>query len=613
MAKKAITASHNLKVNAPTTKAGVGCLLLFALPFAAVGVVMLAMCVAELWTWQAARRWIETPATLLAAELETHNGDDGVTYEATARYTYEFRGKPYTSEQVGLHSGSDNIGHYHEDRAAELEKIEQAGGRLPCFVNPGDPTQALLYRDLRPGMVVFKLVFAVTFGGVGFGLLIGSVIGYRSEQRKEVAKKAAPDQPWTWRDDWAAGRIRSSEGGLLLVATLFAVIWNGVTWPAGFAVLDDVRRGAGPPSWLVAAFPLVGVLIAAWATYLWMQRLRWGRSEFEMAAVPGVLGGPLAGVIHAPRGLAPLEGFTLRLACTRTITEESGGDSTTRSDVEWERETTILRDFANDEDGRTLVPVKFIVPYGLPPSADDVTWTLEAKAEVFGIDYAARFEVPVFRTSASSKQIDEQATSAALGEESAPPTIAATVARFGGVLEEELPDNRQILFPAARNRGLAAFAGMFAVALATVCYLLFTLEAPQWIAWLVTAFGALPLYLAVANCFGSTRLEYGGRGASYVHRKFGIGRPHELPVSRIASVDVDKSGTALAGRAYRKVFLTTTEGERTTLVHEVGSVQDAEGLAEDMRQLLGLTESRTADGPSRMKLEAELPGDFRGE
>ena len=66
MAKKAITASHNLKVNSPSTKAGMGCLLLFALPFAAVGVAMLAMVASELWTWRAAQLWIETSATLLA-------------------------------------------------------------------------------------------------------------------------------------------------------------------------------------------------------------------------------------------------------------------------------------------------------------------------------------------------------------------------------------------------------------------------------------------------------------------------------------------------------------------------------------------------------------------
>jgi hypothetical protein len=384
---------------------GVGCLLLFALPFALVGAGVGVIVLRDLWTWRSAQSWVETPATLLATHLDEDHSDDSTTYSVTATYTYRFNGKAYTSKRVGLHSGSDNMGSYHQDRARELEAILRAGGRLPCYVDPDDPARAMLFRDLRPGLLTMKIVFALVFGGVGFGLLIGGTYGYRRVKREEEAKKAMPDKPWMWREDWAAGRIRSSEGKMAWGITIFAAIWNGVCWPVFFLVWNNPRGPAGPPILLVALFPAVGALIGAWAAYLWLRRLRWGVSEFEMAAVPGVLGGPLAGVIHAPRGIKANGGFVLQLVCNESTQQSRGSDSSTEIYALWSAEQKIDRDLETGDGGETLIPVKFLVPYELPPSGDNLKWQLEVRAETFGVDYYAEFEVPVFKTAASSPTV----------------------------------------------------------------------------------------------------------------------------------------------------------------------------------------------------------------
>jgi hypothetical protein len=131
--------------------------------------------------------------------------------------------------------------------------------------------------------------------------------------------------------------------------------------------------------------------------YLWLRRLKWGVSEFEMAAVPGVIGGPMAGVIHAPGGIDPQDGFLLRLVCVRPAKGEDQPEKTL-----WEREQRLLRDLITADGRRTLIPVKFTIPYELPASADDVKWKLQSSAAVRGIDYFAEFELPVFKTAASS-------------------------------------------------------------------------------------------------------------------------------------------------------------------------------------------------------------------
>ena len=88
-----------------------GCVMLFALPFAAVGAGAAGWIVHDLWQWREIQSWVETPATLIQAGVD--RGRDhkrGETIRAAARYRYTFGGKQYTSERVALYTGKDNIG-----------------------------------------------------------------------------------------------------------------------------------------------------------------------------------------------------------------------------------------------------------------------------------------------------------------------------------------------------------------------------------------------------------------------------------------------------------------------------------------------------------------------
>ena len=317
-----------------------------------------------------------------------------------------------------------------------------------------------------------------------------------------------------------------------------------------------------------------------------------------MAAVPGVLGGPLAGVIRAPRGINAEHGFVLKLACLRTVKR---GDSSETETV-WDAEQTLQRNFVTSDGGRTLIPVKFLVPYDEPPSGDDVKWQLSASAEAIGVDYYAQFDVPMFHTSASSRELP---AAAALDDEQTAEddSIAATVARMNAVLEADMADSRTIRFPPARNRSMAAFTGLFAIVWGGICYALFVSDAPRLFPWVFSGFWILILVMAIATCFSSTWLEYGPRGIAYTRKLFGIGRQREVPRDRIASISVEKSGTSYGGTEFRQITMRGADGRRV-LVSEIARTTDAERLAADMRALLGL------DSTSKPTLEGDLPRDF---
>lgn len=153
-------------------------LILFALPFAGAGLVVLLLAGRDVYDWQRMQAWQQVPAHILSADLKVSYGrkthgrkSKSPSYMAQASYRYQYQGQDYTGMRVAISRGSDNIGSYQQDRYAELRSYRQSGTEFRCFVNPQQPEQAILYRDLRWDMLSFKALFSLIFGGVGFGLI----------------------------------------------------------------------------------------------------------------------------------------------------------------------------------------------------------------------------------------------------------------------------------------------------------------------------------------------------------------------------------------------------------------------------------------------------------
>jgi hypothetical protein len=593
------------KIKSPS-KTGGGCLMLFALPFAGFGLFMAGMVVRDFWTWSAVQSWAPTPATLLKAEArEDSDSDGGTTYRAVAEYRYEFGGKAYESDRVAVHAGSDNIGSYQRDRARELMQLKNAGKPITCYVNPDDPAEAILFRDLRPGFFVFKSLFALVFGGVGFGLLYGGVWAIGDAKRTAALARQYPDKPWKWKEAWRTGRIKSSVGAAWAVG-LFAAFWNAISWTVFIGIVLSGQLEFGPVL-LVLLFPLIGVFLAGWAIYLFARRVKWGVSEFEMATLPGVLGGPLAGMIHAPANIAAQDGFTIRLACIETVRERSGGETNSREVTRWDHEKTIVRDLSRGD--RTLIPVQFIIPYGLPSSGeDDIKWKLTAEAKTDGVDYHAEFEIPVFETPASSKNPPSDIETAA-GLYAAPPEFATIASRLGTVLEEDFPDRRRLYFPMARNRGLAIGLSLAVIICLIIAAATAISPAPVFIPIGVGFVGVILLVFAGYAVLERSRLEFGRRGVAYQRSVIRAGKRHQFEPQAIKSIEVDRSGTEVNGVPYWKVILRTHDGAEHTLATEIKARQVADRLADEISAAVCVKAASGA--PSAVALEAELPEELR--
>ena len=381
-------------------------LMLFALPFAGAGLFVLSLSLASVREGRENQAWTPTPARLLESNLETRRGDKSTTYIVTARYTYEVDGRAYESERVSLHSGADNIGNWHRARSVELKRVEREGGALTAYVNPADPRQAVLYTGARRELVLFYGAFGGLFTLAGAGMFIGGIAALRGARKRGRLEAGAPDQPWRWREDWAAGVIRSSNRTTAVTLLVAAAMWNGVIGMIAGLAFTGSARVPLPALAIFGLFGLVGLGLLAWAIREWRVYRRYGAAVLHLASVPGVLGGKLAGVVALP-GYAEPDTYETQLTCQRVVRR---GKNTTTETL-WKTSRALdAKKLPARVDG-VQIPILFGIPMGLPASEGPVSWRLTVSGKQPGIDVDVSFTVPVFRTAESQPdfQLDESA------------------------------------------------------------------------------------------------------------------------------------------------------------------------------------------------------------
>lgn len=163
----------------------------FALPFTAAAVFvwyMVGLAAVEAWE---ARDWVKIKADVVSADLSSRTGRSSTTWRAVGTYRYEFGGRTYESSRLGVGefgSGGDNIGDWQEEMASYLRQARDEKRPIMAWVNPDDPAQAVVDRDVRWGMMALLLPFAVLFAAIGLG---GLYAMYRVATVREWKKPAA--------------------------------------------------------------------------------------------------------------------------------------------------------------------------------------------------------------------------------------------------------------------------------------------------------------------------------------------------------------------------------------------------------------------------------------
>lgn len=214
-------------------------------------------------------------------------------------------------------------------------------------------------------------------------------------------QEAAPGRPWMWRSDWAAGTsvevLREGHQRLWL----WTIGWGLIT----AAVLWEARKGMPEVSGLravVAAVVVVAIVLLFITTYRSLRTRRYRGVRLDLHANPYRPGRTVSATLHATSELAPTGPMTVTLAHVHEYVTHSGRASFTHEKILWSDSRSIETAAMKTSSGAVEVPIQLELP-GDADSTDDAIstnrryWRIDAEAPVRGIDFKARFEIPVWR------------------------------------------------------------------------------------------------------------------------------------------------------------------------------------------------------------------------
>ena len=375
-------------------------LILFALPFAGIGTFMGYLSMRMIYLSFEMSGWNSVPVVLEEVILDSHQGKSSTSYSLKARYHYDVGGKTYTGNTVGLSSGSDNVGHFHEDKYQILDGYRQRGESFLAKVHPSDPNRSILFPEVRVPLFIFYMIFAVVFGSVGYGLIAASVFSGRTESESSKLRTEFPNQPWMHRKDWKEKKLVYSARTTMLVSVILALVVNSMALPILLIIPEEVFVKGHYGMLFLLLFNALGagfLVFAYRATAVWK---KFGSSLFELTTLPALPGRSLEGALIVSDALRE-QASTVQgtLKCVSAFTSGSGKNRRTSTTELY----SMVKDFplVRIPQG-SGAQVKFDIPAQCQTSSPlasnpRISWNLEFKAEVPGVNYTSNFEIPVFQ------------------------------------------------------------------------------------------------------------------------------------------------------------------------------------------------------------------------
>jgi len=612
--------------------------LLFGLFFAGGGFFMLSETALPLWqNWQRMQGWQPNDAHLLSFS--------GAENETRVHYRYEYGGVSYRGNSVGVSEIKDNIGPWHRDMQAYLGRIKRSGDTLPIWVNPFNPSQAVIDRDMRWGLFALASGFCSVFILIGLGVIYASIrssnkiparrrpslwdmrkrwqqaqadgsssLGFLEfcQQNYAESGKPGPDNTtpvdWQSRKGWEDARIKSDASKGALFFWGFAVFWNAVSIPVSFVLPRELEQD-NYAALLVLLFPAVGLFLIYKAIQRTLEYRHFGRVLFTMDPFPGAIGGHVGGTIQVKnldyRRAREAQNLSVTLECVYSYVSGSGKDRSRRESIKWAERGRPKID--NAIEGINLV-LRFDVPEHLPQA--DVEqgdayhyWRLSVSAEIPGIDLNRSYNIPVFATGETSRRIGHDISAqveATRKREADAAGLAIASGQFdidglSRAMRLRQEGNRiHLKFPMFRNKFLTLFAAIFAGCFGFASYSMVEMISGGGLFGLFIAIFAIPFFLValVAAC-ATIYLPFNNLSVSIQPGEVSVlRRLTVIPVYRrqlqradISHLGIKRSGSTGQGVdkiEHYKIHAVDTRGGKLTLAEDI----DGEDVAMHFRDFL---------------------------
>jgi len=480
---------------------------IFGLFFVGGGLLVFSETGLPAWQdWYAMRRWQPAQAKLISLS--------GSENQTLASYRYEVNGFTYQGDRVYVARFNDNIGSYHQDLLNRLRSERIANQPVAIWINPFNPRQSVIDRDMRWGLFAFISGFCSIFVFIGLLIAYFSVrpgkqaanfkrpsllalrrewkqrrhdpefnhsfiefTRHRIEQFGQQAKQENEKIDWKTREGWGSAKIRSQGRTGVLVIWGFALLWNAISTPLLFILPGELEKN-NYPSLIALLFPLVGAVLLYKAVLAALEYRRFGRVLFEMDPFPGAVGGQVGGRVQISNlaydtAVDRTALLVVRLECVYSFMSGSGKDRSRRETIKWAEEG---RPQLEKSTPGVKLSFTFDVPDHLPEADAEQSdayhfWRLTLKAEIPGVDLNRNYNIPVIKTGETSRFIRHN-VSAQVAAQKTRDSEAAKISISQGNFDlpglsramrfSQRGDEITLAFPMFRNKVLTLIAAIFA-------------------------------------------------------------------------------------------------------------------------------------------------------
>ncbi len=375
-------------------KASGGCVLVafFTIFFIAGSVMLFFMTIRPLYRVSTSGDWVETPCTILSSKVGVHDGDDGSTYSIDIEYEYNVDGLTHQSDRYSFMSGFSSSG-----RESKREAVRQypKGSQRVCFVDPDDPTSAVLNRSLTSSM--WWGLFPIPFFAVGAGGL-GYLTWRRIQGPADIATQASETaHPTPTRHDDVVGPVTlkptMTPGCKFLTFLGFALFWNGIVSVFVVALISDFE-------WFLALFlipfVLVGIGLIGAVGYNGLAMLN---ARPELTLNPGAisLGCRAELTWRFNRTFTRLQRLKIRLCGEERATYRRGTDTTTDTETFFDDVLVDAQGMMMEiTAGSTTIEIPTDRMHSFESDNNEIAWTIKLEGDIaFWPDINAEFPITV--------------------------------------------------------------------------------------------------------------------------------------------------------------------------------------------------------------------------
>lgn len=444
------------------------------------------------------------------------------------------------------------------------------------------------YESGDTSKALMMLVAALIFGGAGLGALVLVHKGFQSEAEAEAMRVAHPNEPWLWREDWAKRRVKSARKSALWFLWGFGILWNLMCIPLLVFLPGEILDEGNMAALLGLLFPIVGVGILIAAIRMTIQQHKFGTCEFHLDRLPGVLGGDVSGTIIVPRGVPGATMFPVRLSCIRRHTSGSGKSRSTTETVLWDAEQSVANSMPGISDGPQRISVRFRTPIDAQQTETidantSILWKLTASADVPGVDFAADFEVPVFKTVNSSAEVTEEQLRS---EDVAAQPMVPFTPETSGITVGASPagGTEYTISPTGRGNGVVG-AIIMSLIFGGVTALIVVFAGPGFFALIFGGITVFIIALMVFGMFGESRVTIEDGHVSVNNKLFSFTTGNRVKCSAVKKIGVRGQSTQGKSGTF-SLTLTLDNGSTLTPWQSVKEKRTAEWLAEEVRKAM---------------------------